>query len=203
MVKKRKEQWALQKSASNSAWQEMCGEQHTVGWRGWIKLMHCKLNGTWVGQKSVITDSRHSPLPYNTPEADEQGDWLYWSLITLSPRWLYLNWSSLLVATNRSGLFGLWDVDLLEALHTLAGILLSSGWGRMLSCSCCQVSLYVTHIKQLEAVQGYIQKFLHWVDNEIYAYNNKHLLRSNTKGYGGKTHLTNSQNIDTTACSGR
>jgi len=25
-------------------------------------------------------------------------------------------------------------------------------------------------------------------DNEIYAYNNKHLLRSNTKCYGGKTH---------------
>jgi hypothetical protein len=24
--------------------------------------------------------------------------------------------------------------------------------------------------------------------NEIYAYNNKHSLRSNTKGYGGKTH---------------
>jgi hypothetical protein len=26
------------------------------------------------------------------------------------------------------------------------------------------------------------------VDNEIYAYNNKHSLRSNKKGYGGKTH---------------
>jgi hypothetical protein len=26
-----------------------------------------------------------------------------------------------------------------------------------------------------------------WVDNEIYAYKNKHSLRSNTKGYGGKT----------------
>jgi hypothetical protein len=24
--------------------------------------------------------------------------------------------------------------------------------------------------------------------NEIYAYNNKHSLRSDTKGYGGKTH---------------
>jgi hypothetical protein len=24
--------------------------------------------------------------------------------------------------------------------------------------------------------------------NEIYTYNNKHLLKSNTKGYGGKTH---------------
>jgi hypothetical protein len=35
---------------------------------------------------------------------------------------------------------------------------------------------------------GYIQKFPDWVDDEIYAYNNKHSLRSNTKGYGGKTH---------------
>jgi hypothetical protein len=32
------------------------------------------------------------------------------------------------------------------------------------------------------------QKFADWVDNEIYSYNNKHSLRSNTKGYGGKTH---------------
>jgi hypothetical protein len=41
------------------------------------------------------------------------------------------------------------------------------------------------------------------VDNEIYAYKNKHLLRSNTKGYGGKTHYTSSQNNDTSAPSGR
>jgi hypothetical protein len=33
-----------------------------------------------------------------------------------------------------------------------------------------------------------IQKFPDWVDNEIYAYNNKHSWRSYTKGYGGKTH---------------
>jgi len=33
-----------------------------------------------------------------------------------------------------------------------------------------------------------IQKFPDWVDNEIYAYNNEHSLRGNTKGYGGKTH---------------
>jgi hypothetical protein len=36
--------------------------------------------------------------------------------------------------------------------------------------------------------RGCIQKFPDWVDNEIYAYNNKHLLGSNTKDYGGKTH---------------
>jgi hypothetical protein len=37
-------------------------------------------------------------------------------------------------------------------------------------------------------VRTCIQKFPDWVDNEIHAYNNKHTLRSNTKGYGGKTH---------------
>jgi hypothetical protein len=39
--------------------------------------------------------------------------------------------------------------------------------------------------------------------NEINNNNNKHSLRSNTKGYGGKTHQTHSQNSDTTAFSGR
>jgi hypothetical protein len=33
--------------------------------------------------------------------------------------------------------------------------------------------------------------------------NNKHSLRSNTKGYGGKTHYNDSQNNDTSAPSGR
>jgi hypothetical protein len=37
-------------------------------------------------------------------------------------------------------------------------------------------------------ILGYIQKFSDWADNEIYAYNNKHSLRSNTKGQGSKTH---------------
>jgi hypothetical protein len=32
--------------------------------------------------------------------------------------------------------------------------------------------------------------------------NNKHTLRSNTKGYGGKTHVTDSQNSDTSGPSG-
>jgi hypothetical protein len=36
-------------------------------------------------------------------------------------------------------------------------------------------------------IQGRIQKFPDWVDNEIYAYNNKYSLRSNIKGYDGKT----------------
>jgi hypothetical protein len=34
--------------------------------------------------------------------------------------------------------------------------------------------------------------------NKRYTYNNKHSLRSNTKGYGGKTRYTDSQNSDTT-----
>jgi hypothetical protein len=33
--------------------------------------------------------------------------------------------------------------------------------------------------------------------------NNKHSLRSNTNGYGSKTHYTDSQNSDTTTPSGR
>jgi hypothetical protein len=48
-----------------------------------------------------------------------------------------------------------------------------------------------------------IQKFPEWLDNEIYAYNNKHSLRSNKNGYGGKTHYTDSQNSNTSASSGR
>jgi hypothetical protein len=52
-------------------------------------------------------------------------------------------------------------------------------------------------------IRGCIQKIPDWVDKKIYAYNNKHSLRSNTKCYGGKTHKTDSQNSDTTALSGR
>jgi hypothetical protein len=39
--------------------------------------------------------------------------------------------------------------------------------------------------------------------NEIYTYNNKHSLRSSTRGYGSKTYWTDSQNSDTTAPSSR
>jgi hypothetical protein len=48
-----------------------------------------------------------------------------------------------------------------------------------------------------------IQKLPDWVDNEISGYNDEHSLRSNTKGYGGKTHYKDSQNSNTTATSGR
>jgi hypothetical protein len=38
----------------------------------------------------------------------------------------------------------------------------------------------------VQLIWGCIRNFPDWVDNEIYAYNNKHSLRSNTKGYGAK-----------------
>jgi len=60
-----------------------------------------------------------------------------------------------------------------------------------------------TSESSLPHVRGCIQKFPDWVDNEIYTYNNKHMLRSNTKGYDGKTHWTGSQNSNTTAPSDR
>jgi hypothetical protein len=50
---------------------------------------------------------------------------------------------------------------------------------------------------------GCIQKFPDSADNEIYAYSSKHTLRSNTKGYDGKTYYPDSQNSDTTVPSGR
>jgi hypothetical protein len=43
-------------------------------------------------------------------------------------------------------------------------------------------------IVRVLGVREYIQKFPVWVDNEINNSNNKHSLRSNTKGYGGKTY---------------
>jgi hypothetical protein len=52
-------------------------------------------------------------------------------------------------------------------------------------------------------VRGRIQTFPDCVGKEISAYNDKHSLRGNKKGYDGKTHYTDSQNNDTTAPSGR
>jgi hypothetical protein len=44
----------------------------------------------------------------------------------------------------------------------------------------------------INQIRGYTQKFPNWVNNEINNNNNnnnnKHSLRSNTRGYGGKTH---------------
>jgi hypothetical protein len=46
------------------------------------------------------------------------------------------------------------------------------------------------HLQLLLQIQirGCIQKFPDWVDKEVNNNNNKPSLRSNTKGYGGKTH---------------
>jgi hypothetical protein len=51
-------------------------------------------------------------------------------------------------------------------------------------------------MRRMEGLRGCIQKFPDWV-------NNKHSLKGSTKGYGGKTHYTDSQNSDITAPSGR
>jgi hypothetical protein len=50
-------------------------------------------------------------------------------------------------------------------------------------------------------LRGCIQNFPDWVDNE--RNNNKHSPRSNTKGYGDKTHYTDTQISDTTSPTGR
>jgi len=42
--------------------------------------------------------------------------------------------------------------------------------------------------KAIIKILGCIQKFPDSDHNEIYTYNNKHSLRSYTKGYGDKTH---------------
>jgi hypothetical protein len=61
----------------------------------------------------------------------------------------------------------------------------------------------VAQIREQGSVQARIQKFPDWVDTAVYANNNKHSLRSNAKGYGGRTHWTDSRNSDTTARNGR
>jgi hypothetical protein len=49
-----------------------------------------------------------------------------------------------------------------------------------------RISLKVTI--RADVYEGCNQKLPDWVDNEIISKNNKHSLRSNTKGYGGETH---------------
>jgi hypothetical protein len=67
-------------------------------------------------------------------------------------------------------------------------------------CSSCE--LVHTHTHTHTHTGECILKFPDWVDNRTNNNNNKNLLRSNTKGYGSKTHQTESQNSDTTAPSG-
>jgi hypothetical protein len=54
-------------------------------------------------------------------------------------------------------------------------------------CTSCTDSLFASCHNSQVKVFTVIQKFLDWVNNEINN-NNKHSLRSNTKGYGSKTH---------------
>jgi phosphoribosylaminoimidazole carboxylase (NCAIR synthetase) len=55
--------------------------------------------------------------------------------------------------------------------------------------TCCEVLNWnINKATQKTALRGCNQKFPDWVDYQIYAYNNKHSLKSNTKGYDGKTH---------------
>jgi hypothetical protein len=65
------------------------------------------------------------------------------------------------------------------------------------------IKYHIFEAKIAQYIQWYIQKFPDWIDKEMYAYLWYYSLRSNTKGYGGKTHWTDSQNSDTTAPSGR
>jgi hypothetical protein len=65
------------------------------------------------------------------------------------------------------------------------------------------LTLWLTISFSRMTLRGCIQKFPDWVDNEIYSYLWYYSLRSNTKGYGGETHYTDSQNSDTTTPSGR
>jgi hypothetical protein len=58
---------------------------------------------------------------------------------------------------------------------------------RDVSIQCDSLCLVVTW--SAEYVRGCNQKFPDWIDNEMNNNNkNKHSLRSNTKGYGSKTH---------------
>jgi len=58
-------------------------------------------------------------------------------------------------------------------------------------------------LRSRDSSRGYIETFPDWVDNKTYACHNTHAFRSNTKGYGGRTHYTDSQNRDRIAPNGR
>jgi hypothetical protein len=67
------------------------------------------------------------------------------------------------------------------------------------------VTVLLLHRKafQVRLYEGVYKSFRTESITKIYAYSNKLSLRSNTKGYGGKTHQSESQNSDITAPSGR
>jgi hypothetical protein len=88
-------------------------------------------------------------------------------------------------------------LNLVLCVHTMiteeSRFLPSSGgfWYRTSIKTDCDCSLQQSsqfEIIDHRTIGGCNQKFPDWVDNEIHAYSNKHSLRSNTKGYDGKTH---------------
>jgi hypothetical protein len=52
----------------------------------------------------------------------------------------------------------------------------------------CYIRLKPSSLQWTGHIPVCIQKLPNRVDNEMYAYNNKHSLRSNIKDYGGTTH---------------
>jgi hypothetical protein len=52
----------------------------------------------------------------------------------------------------------------------------------------CGANFFLVYVILLKSLRVCIEKFADWVDKEINEDNNKRSLRSNTKGYGGKTH---------------
>jgi hypothetical protein len=68
--------------------------------------------------------------------------------------------------------------------QTMNSISVLGGWSVNQLANCY---LNVLIIRSKPPIRGCNQKFPDWVDNEIYVYKNKFSLRSNTKGYGGKT----------------
>jgi hypothetical protein len=72
--------------------------------------------------------------------------------------------------------------------HSWHGALLKHRVNAFYSCSSHTVVIMNFLLKVWMFIWGCIQNFLGWVSNKMYAYNSKHLLRSNTKGYGSKTH---------------
>jgi hypothetical protein len=75
-------------------------------------------------------------------------------------------------------------------------IIFAKNHAELLSSRIATATLIRSVLHSRNEIRRCIQKFPDSV-------NNKQLLRSNTKVYGGKTHYTDSQNRDTTAPSGR
>jgi len=78
-----------------------------------------------------------------------------------------------------------------RVVHTHTHSVASSTGIHLVFCHqrCRDVLPRMHSIFYLKMKRGCIQTFPDWVDKVIYAYNNKHSFRSNTKGYGRKNSL--------------